>query len=43
MPKISTRLGFSASLPVLAIAAGAVSAAPRTDWPSVNHDNSAVR
>jgi len=40
MAKISTLLGLSTSLLALTLAAHA---APRTDWPAVNHDNSAVR
>ena len=47
MPKIKHLLGFSVSILALTMvingAAHAVTGAPRTDWPAVNHDNSAVR
>lgn len=44
MSKIKQVLGFSASLFALtSLLAGANAAAPRTDWPAVNHDNTAVR
>ncbi|HEY2837281.1 MAG TPA: PQQ-binding-like beta-propeller repeat protein [Rhizomicrobium sp.] len=47
MPKIRNVLGFSASLLAVTMAAnaatGAATGAARTDWPAVNHDNSAVR
>ena len=43
MPKIKHLLGFSVSILALTITAHAATGAARTDWPSVNHDNSAVR
>ena len=47
MPKIKHLLGFSVSILALTMvingAAHAATGAPRTDWPAVNHDNSAVR
>ena len=46
MPKIKHLLGFSVSILALTMVIGAAHAATgaaRTDWPSVNHDNSAVR
>ena len=47
MPKIKHLLGFSVSILALTMviggAAHAATGAARTDWPAVNHDNSAVR
>ena len=43
MSKIKRRFGFSVSVLAITLAAGAAASAPRTDWPSVNHDNSSVR
>jgi quinoprotein glucose dehydrogenase len=43
MSKITKVLGFSVSFLALTLAAGAAIGAARTDWPSVNHDNTSVR
>jgi quinoprotein glucose dehydrogenase len=42
MSKIKTGFGISVSVLAL-ILAGPAASAPRTDWPSANHDNSSVR
>jgi quinoprotein glucose dehydrogenase len=43
MQKIKRALGFSISIAAMTLAAGAAMGQARTDWPSVNHDNSSVR
>src|ERR1700722_7881266 len=43
MQMIKRTLGFSISIAAITLASGTVMGQARTDWPSVNHDNSSVR
>ena len=43
MQKIKLALSFSISIAAMTLGAGTALGQARTDWPSVNHDNSSVR